>query len=186
MQLQMTILFLAQYWLTDPSIPYQMYHMLTIKQMGFTLVELIFIILIVGIISVMIMPSWTGTTLDLSYEAQQVLNDIQYAQALSINTGQRYRWVLVSSTSYSVTDSAGTAILLPSGSTLATLSNGVSIGSLSNLPNSLIAFDSLGAPYTDTGSPGTALASTASIPISATGGSYTIQITPGTGYGVLS
>ena len=151
---------------------------------GFTLVELVIIIMIVGIISVIAIPKWQNNSMGLEYEARRILNDIRFTQAMSMTSGQRYRWVMVSSSTYSVLNEAGTAMLLPSGSTVATLSR-TTIGALTNLPNSLIAFDSQGTPYTTSTFPGTALASTASINLSASGSTRVIQISAGTGYGVL-
>lgn len=153
---------------------------------GFTLIELIFLILIIGILAVLSVPKWTATPIRVEFEARRVLNDIRYAQAMSVTSGERYRWVRLSSTTYNITNEAGVAIMLPSGSSTLTLTSGVTFGTLTNLPNSLIAFDTQGAPYTDTAIPGTALASTASIPLVTGSSTRTVQITPQTGYGVLA
>ena len=118
-------------------------------------------------------------------EERRILNDIRYTQALSMATGQRYRWVRTSATTYQIINSAGTALILPSGSTQATLTSNVSFGAFTNLPNNLIAFDSTGTPYTDTGSPGTPLAATAIIPAVIGSNTRSIQVTPSTGYGAL-
>lgn len=159
------------------------YRFLTIS--GYTLVELILVISIVGVIMVSVMPRWQGTATNVGYESQRLLNDIRYAQALSIMTGQRYRWVKTSVNSYQIQNSSGTPITLPLGGTTMNFSSGVIFGTLTNLPNNLLAFDSVGVPYTSASTPGTALASTASIPISASGQLFTVQITPQTGYGVV-
>lgn len=156
-----------------------------LSRQGFTLIELIFVVLVIGIIGVMVLPTWTSTSFNLEHEARRVLDDVRYAQALSITSGQRYRWVKVSSTTYQLTNEAGTAVLLPSGSNQLILTSGVTIGTLTNLPNSLIAFNSQGIPYTDSSYPGTALSSAASIPITAGSQTRTIQISPQTGYGIL-
>lgn len=156
-----------------------------INTQGFTLVEFILVILLMSIISIAILPQWTATTLNVEFEARRILNDIRYTQALSMATGQRYRWVRTSATTYQIINSAGTALILPSGSTQATLTSNVSFGAFTNLPNNLIAFDSTGTPYTDTGSPGTPLAATAIIPAVIGSNTRSIQVTPSTGYGAL-
>jgi prepilin-type N-terminal cleavage/methylation domain-containing protein len=153
---------------------------------GFTLIELIIVILLLTILSVMLMPKWTSTGTTLNYDARRILNDIRYTQALSVATGQRYRWVKVSSTVYQILNESGTAIVLPSGSTQVTLTNGVTIGTLTNLPNNLVAFNSMGAPYTTATMPGTALATTANIPVTVSGITRTIVINATTGYGALA
>lgn len=153
---------------------------------GFTLIELLLVIIVIGIISVTLMPRWMAPPLNVSFEARRVLTDIRYVQALSMLSGQRYRWVRLSSNSYQITNQAGAALLLPSGGTQVTFASGISFGSLGNLPNSLLAFNSMGIPYVDTGSPGTALAAVATIPITGSGVTRTIQINPQTGFGVLA
>jgi prepilin-type N-terminal cleavage/methylation domain-containing protein len=154
---------------------------------GFTLLEMVLVILIIGVISMTVVtPTKTQVPMRLQYEARRVLNDIRYAQALSMASGQRYRWVLTSSSTYQITNEAGSAIMLANGSTTLTLSAGVTIASLSNLPNSLIAFDSAGAPYITSTYPGTALATTATIPVTSGGQTRNITVLPTTGYGALA
>lgn len=189
--------------LTGLNNPYQMYHNtshlimrytrmsakdlnLITRNGGFTLIELIFIILIIGILATVTMPKWTSTSLGLEFEAHRVLNDIRYTQALSVTTGERYRWVKVSTNSYSITNEAGSAIVLPSGGTTLTMTGNVTFGAFSNLPNNLIAFNSQGVPYTTSSLPGTALATTAVIPLTAGGVTRSVLVVPETGYGVLS
>lgn len=152
---------------------------------GFTLLELILVILIIGVLAVSVTPRWTSTSMTLQYEARRVLGDIRYAQAMSIATGQRYRWQRTSSTTYQITNEAGAAVVLPNGATTINLSNGISFGSLTNLPGNLVAFNSLGNPYITSSIPGTALGSTAVIPLSTSTQTQNILIVSGTGYGAL-
>lgn len=154
-------------------------------QHGFTLIELILVIIITSILAVGVYISWPAVTIDLEAQAQQIANDIRYAQMLSMSKGERYRFVRISSTSYQITNGSGSAILLPTGSTAATLYTGITFDAFTQLPNNLIAFDGKGIPYVDTGSPGTALSSTATIPITSNGETRTISITPNTGYASL-
>lgn len=155
------------------------------KDVGFTLLELILIILIIGILSVSVFPKWGASSFLLEYEANHVLDDIRYAQALSLGTGQRYRWVKTSSSTYQITNESGTAIILPNGSTTATLKNGVTFGAFTNLPNNLIVFDAAGVPYTTTAFPGTALAASATVAMSSGSDSGSVVIIPTTGFGMV-
>jgi prepilin-type N-terminal cleavage/methylation domain-containing protein len=160
-------------------------HRLNKLTSGFTLIELILVIAIISIVSVMVVPKWHATSQGQEYETRRVLNDIRYVQAMSMLTGQHYRFVRTSATTYQLLNEAGSALLLPSGGTTITLSTGVSFGTFTNLPNSLVAFDSLGTPQTTSSVPGTALASAAVIPL-VNGSTRNITISPQTGYGTIS
>ncbi len=151
------------------------------KTSGFTFVELIIVMMLISVLAVGAYLNWPGKTLQLGGQISQIANDIRYAQSLSMSKDQRYRFVITSSTTYQITNSSGTAIILALGSSTITLGTGITFGSLTNLPNNLIAFGSDGTPYVDTASPGTALASAATIPITANGETRSVQISPQTG-----
>lgn len=148
---------------------------------GFTLIELIMVIMIASILAVVALTQWQGPALNVYGQAEQVANDIRYAQALSMTKGQRFYFVEVSSTTYQIKNLAGTAITFASGSTTATLNNGITFGSFTNLPSSLVTFDGTGIPYINTSTPGTALSSAASIPLTSSGKTNTVIIAPTTG-----
>jgi hypothetical protein len=96
--------------------------------------------------------------------------------------GQRYRFVKTSNTTYQIQNNSGAAILSAMGTTTVTLNNGITFGAMTNVPNSLIAFDGLGVPYTTTGAPGTALAATAVITVTGDGQTRMLNVYPVTGY----
>ena len=152
---------------------------------GFTLVELVTVIILLSLLAVWASPVSESSSTEVIAEAEQLLNDLRYTQALSMTQGQRYYLIKQSSNTYQIMNASGTPILLPFGSTTATLKSGITFGTLTNLPNNLVAFDGRGAPYTSTGTGGTALASTATIPMTAGGNTSTVSLSPVTGYGVL-
>jgi prepilin-type N-terminal cleavage/methylation domain-containing protein len=148
---------------------------------GFTLLELVIVILVMSILARVIFIKWPGTTINLGAQTEQLANDIRYTQALAMTHGQRYYLSKASNTTYQIKNNAGTAILFPQGNTTTTLNSSITFGTLTNLPNNLIAFDGKGIPYTDSASPGTALAVSATIPLTAGGQTTTIVISPETG-----
>jgi type II secretion system protein H len=148
---------------------------------GFTLIELIVVILIMGILATAAYNQWPGSTVNVGAQAQQLANDIRYTQALAMTSGQRYNLIKQSSTTYQIRSNAGTAIILANGSTTMTLNTGITFGTLTNLPNNLVAFDGKGTPYTTATTPGTALVSAATIPVTSSGQTSTVTISPGTG-----
>lgn len=149
------------------------------EQQGFTLIELVCVIIILSILNVGIFISWPRTQINVGAQAQQIANDIRFTQSLSMTKGQEYRWVITSSNTYQILNSSGAAVLNPMGSTTTTLNNDLSFGTLTNLPQSMLVFNEDGTPYTDTS--GTALSTTASIPITGGGNTATISVTPQTG-----
>lgn len=151
------------------------------KSHGFTLIELVVVLILISILAVGVYIAWPTTTINLGAEADQIADDLRYTQSLSMTKGARYRWTKVSSTTYQIQDSSGNPVLLALGSSTATLNSGITFGTFTNLPNNLIVFNGQGVPYTDTGSPGTTLASAATITVTASGQTKIISITPQTG-----
>lgn len=156
------------------------------QKYGFTLIEMLSVIILISILSIFVVINFPRYSINLGGQAQQIANDIRLAQTLAMTRGQRYRWIRLSSTTYQIVNSAGIPLLMPGGTTIVTLSTGITFGTLTNLPNNLINFDGKGIPYTDTSSPGTPLAANASIPLTASGDIETITVNPGTGRVVVT
>ena len=150
------------------------------KHNGFTLSELLLVIILVSIIAVIAVPRWAGAP-NLDAQTQQLLSDLRYTQMLAITHGQRFRLNFTLPSAYNITNLSGTAVPNPStGSNSITLLSGVTISTLTNLPNNLVAFDENGIPYSNSGA-STALAANATITLTANGISRMIIITPQTG-----
>jgi len=148
---------------------------------GLTLIELILVMIVTSVLAVVVLVKWPGAEMSLAAQAEQLANDIRYTQALAMTKGQRFYLIQASSTTYQIKDSAGTAVKFATGNTTVTLNAGTTFGTLTNLPNSLVTFDGKGTPYTDTTSPGTALATAATIPLTANGQTESVVISPETG-----
>lgn len=152
------------------------------NQRGFTLIELITVIIIASLLAVSAISRWSATPFNLSAQAQQMLGDIRYVQTLSMTHGQRYR-INFAADRYWFSNLDGT-ILIPhpaSNSTNIMMANGVSLG----FSNSLLVFDGNGTPYSDATLPGTALAANATVTLSSGADSRTVQISPETGRAIL-
>lgn len=159
---------------------------------GFSITELIVVIVLLGLLAAFITIIWPGSSINLHAQAAALANDIRYTQSLAMSRGQRFYLIKTSNNSYQIGYIDGgnsVTIALPSGGSTATLDSHISFGTFTNLPNNLIAFDSEGIPYVDTVSPGTPLTTvvtpsspTASIQLTTTDGySSTVSITPETG-----
>src|SRR3990167_4173863 len=150
------------------------------KQNGFTLIELVLFIILISIIAALAVPRFI-TSPNLDAQTQQLLGDLRYTQMLAITHGQRFRMNFTLPSGYGITNLAGTAVPNPStGTNTVTVTTGVTISGLTNLPNNLIAFDEKGIPYTDSAAT-TALAANATITLSRNGLMRSILVTQGTG-----
>lgn len=152
------------------------------NQRGFTLVELVTVVILVSLLAVTAISRWSATPFNLSAQAEQLLGDIRYVQTLSMTHGQRYR-INFASDRYWFSNLDG-SILIPhpaSNNTTTLLVNGVS----QSFSNSLLVFDGSGAPYSDAVLPGTPLAGNATVTLNSGADFRTIQISPETGRAIL-
>lgn len=154
----------------------------SLNQRGFTLIELAIVIIVIAIIGVVSFMKWTGTDINVGGQAKQLASDISYTQSLAMTKGVRYYLIITGTNTYQIRNASGSAQTLAMGNTTVTLNTGITFGSLTNLPNSLIAFDGKGAPYTTASSPGTTLSGTATIPLITSSSTRTVSIAPTTGY----
>ena len=134
------------------------------REVGFTLVEILVVVIILGIAGAIIVPS-IGTRNDLkaAAAARVIMADLIYTQNLAITSqGNRYVSFDVVNQQYSVTDSAGGVISHPVNHTPYTQNfGGKSQSSLpdmklvstnfvgvSGIAQKIIGFDELGTPLT--------------------------------------
>ena len=146
---------------------------------GFTLIELVMVLVVLGIVAVFVVPRLSATGITLPAAATRLAETIRYTQNLAMSQGQRYR-INFTASSYQITDMSGTPVVQPM--TNSTAASSVSPIVLSGynppLSSNYVAFDTRGVPYVNA-----TLALAASATITLTSGSDTsaVQISPETG-----
>jgi len=148
------------------------------NQKGFTLIELVVVLIIIGIISGVVATRWPGNLVDLAGHARQLARDIQLTQMLAMDRGQRFR-INFTSNSYHISDRTdSTSYTHPAvGQTEIPLPPSITLSA----PQSYIVFNGIGAPFVDDTLPGTPLASSFTITLATTEASRDIIINAQTG-----
>ena len=159
---------------------------------GFTLVELVVVLLLVAILAFFVAPRLSQNTLELSSQAEQVATDVRYAQTLSMTRGaalgnQGRYCIFFTATGYqfrhnnnSYATPCTIAVTHPAtGSSAAIVlssSTAVSTTNITNATGNYIEFDTKGQP-TSFAAP----ASNAKVTLNATGGPREVVVSPVTG-----
>ena len=81
---------------------------------GFTLVELIVVILLIGIMSVFVIPKFDSDGFKARGLADEVITSIRHAQRLAMTRGEQYK-IDISPTEYQVRKTNGDQVRHPSG-----------------------------------------------------------------------
>jgi prepilin-type N-terminal cleavage/methylation domain-containing protein len=152
------------------------------KPLGFTIIECVIVLVILTVLAASVYLVWPGRMLNVAAQAALLADDLRYAQLLSMANGGRYRLEQTSATSYQITDSAGALISFPLHNSSITLGTGISF---SSPVNTLVVFDSLGVPYSDTNIPGTILNTSLNFILYGDGQSMTVSVSPATGMVVV-
>jgi prepilin-type N-terminal cleavage/methylation domain-containing protein len=79
---------------------------------GFTIIEVIGVIVIIGIVAAMVVPSFNSNSIDVATAASTVQSDIQFAQELSLSRNPASAGAITlsftsGSSSYTITDPSG-------------------------------------------------------------------------------
>ena len=148
------------------------------NKLGFTLIELIVVLILLGILAASVMVLWPGKVINTAAQAMLLADDIRYTQSLAMTKGERYRLVQTSTISYQILHGTSAIEALPLHDNPVMLGDGTTFASATN---TMVVFDSGGVPYVDTSTPGTALTSPLSFVLTSNGQNKTVSISPGTG-----
>jgi MSHA pilin protein MshC len=119
------------------------------KLFGFTLVELVIVILIVGIIALVVAPRFTTSGFNEDADVTRFLINVKYARHRSMVTGNLFGVKFDSLKTYSIVDSDGNTIELPSGDKNPIEIKGTitySVDSGQSLTDNTLYFDYMGKP----------------------------------------
>ncbi len=77
---------------------------------GFTLIELVLVLLLVGILTVVASARWPGSSITLQSYADHLNADFDLARSMALSRGESVSIKSSSGNSYSITDSSGSAL----------------------------------------------------------------------------
>ncbi len=150
-----------------------MYARFSARHAGFTLLELVAVLLLLAILSTSLFLRWSPGSSTLNAQADQLAAVLRHAQALALTQGRSLTFDVQSTTSYAITDGTAT-VTDPQGVVQSyTLANGVI------LAGNDLDFDSLGRPI-DAGNNLVATALTWTL--TGDGASASVSVSPLTGF----
>lgn len=159
------------------------------KNAGFTLLELIIAIVVMGILASALIFSWPGETVSANIIANQVASDLRYMQMVAVSRGNDYGIQFVPASNkyelYKANGASQQAFTHPyTNSNEVSYSSSVSMAFSSNLDtDKLVTFNDDGDPYKTelTNDTDDALTSIGQITVTASGKSFYVCVHPYTG-----
>ena len=143
---------------------------------GFTLIELVVVLVLLGIVAATVGVRLSGAGANLGAAADQLASDLRTVQSLAQTRAQRHCVGFTAVNDTVTNNNCATAVNLPTSANPVTLPSGIGLAS----SNALLVFNSLGRPFTDAAAT-TPLAAEAVITLSAGADSMTVRVTPETG-----
>jgi type II secretory pathway pseudopilin PulG len=150
-----------------------MYARDSIRQTGFTVLEAIAVLALLGALSTVILVRWSPGEARLNPQIDLLARTLRHAQALALAQGKRITFEVESSASYAITD--GTGVVTDHQG----ISQRYALGGGTTVSGGNVNFDSLGRPLDSSGN----LLATALVwTLSAEGSSASVSMQPLTGF----
>ena len=154
---------------------------------GFTYIELLVTMVIMGLISIAVLPRAPGLGVEAGPEVEQLAADLRYVQMRSMNDGARF-CLSVSANSYSLSTAASgcTVPLVSAGGIMSPVTLRDAQLVTSGLPGTVIVFDGMGTPYGSAAPSAVALTSAIVFTLTVAGVTRSVTVSPVTGMVVAS
>jgi len=147
---------------------------LTRKQSGFTLIELVTVLILLGLLASSLYLRGAPSTATLNAQADQLARALRHAQSLSLAQGRSLKLNVLDATNYSISDAGGTTVTDPQAVVQTyTLVNGVT------LTGNDLDFDGLGRPVDATDN---LITVARTWTLSANGSTASVNVEPLTGF----
>ncbi len=142
---------------------------------GFTLVEMVLVLILTAILATTLITRWPGTTLNLGAQVQQLAGDIRYTQMLSMTSGRRH-FINLTATGYTIQNSSGIITHPATGQNAAFTFTGSTLA-----PVTSYQFNGRGTPYSGGGTTPISANATITLTDNYTAEQRTVVITARTG-----
>ena len=141
---------------------------------GFTLIELVVVLAILGSLAAFALPRWTPSATTVAAQADRLARDLRHAQAMAMSQARRLTLDIQSAASYRVIDDASLTVTDPATQQPFTVSldNNVTVSGTDT------GFDSLGRPV----AAGNLLASARVFTVSGSSTTATVTVSAVTGF----
>jgi len=144
------------------------------KHNGFTLIELVIVLVIIGSVAVIALPRWAPSDTTVGAQADRLARDLRHIQAMAMSQARTLTVDIQPTTAYRVIDGASMTVTDPATQQpfQVTLDNNVTVSGTDT------GFDSLGRPVAG----GSLLAAARVFTVSGNTRSATVTVSPVTGF----